>query len=290
MTDLPCPASPPPPGPPAETLLEVAGLEQVFCNNAQATAFTVRVPECLRIPRGGFVSIRGPNGCGKTTLLTVLALLRRPSNLPSLDSFQLWLPDLATPEAAVASPPETIAYDLKQTWTSSRGSSRMGDIRRRHFGFCPQQLELLPGLTVEETIGLSLHFNSWPRHRIRERTEELLGEFDLTAKRRNRVDSISGGQQQKVTIARAIAHAPAVVFLDEPTAFLHIKTARQALLTLKDMQERTGRLTTIIMITHDNEIAEEFSTTIINMDGDGHSGWLGHVEHRPRQVAPEAGS
>lgn len=166
----------------------------------------------------------------------------------------------------------------------------MGEIRRQHFGFCPQQLELLPGLTVEETIGLSLHFNSWPRQRIRERTEELLREFDLTPKRRNRVDSISGGQQQKVTIARAIAHAPAVVFLDEPTAFLHIKTARQALRTLKDMQERNGRLTTIIMITHDNEIAEEFSTTIVNMDGDGHEGWLRNVEHRPRQVATEVSS
>jgi len=156
----------------------------------------------------------------------------------------------------------------------------MGDIRRQYFGFCPQQLELLSALNVEETVGLSLRFNGWRRRRVKERVTKLLHEFDLFEKRRNRIDNVSGGQQQKVTIARAIAHSPAVVFLDEPTAFLHIKTARQALQALQRLQHESGGRTTIVMITHDNDLAEEFSTTMVTMEGDGARGWVSSIEER----------
>jgi len=266
-----------------ECVLEIGGLEQVFRTNAGSGGFTVRVREPLRIPQGGFVTIRGPNGCGKTTLMTVLALLRRPTNLSDMSMFRLRIAEgrggRATGERAnpVLSPRE---YDLKNVWASPRGNGRMGDIRRQHFGFCPQQLELLSALNVAETIGLSLRFNGWPRSKVRERVQLLLNEFDLVEKKRNRIDNISGGQQQKVTIARAIAHSPAIVFLDEPTAFLHVRTAHQALSTMRKLQHESGGTTTIVMITHDNDLAEEFSTRIINMEGDGVEGWVSSVEDR----------
>jgi len=264
-------------------VLEISGLEQVFRTNAGSGGFTVRVDEPLRIPQGGFVSIRGPNGCGKTTLMTVLALLRRPSNLDSLRSFHIRIPDPGNNAGELSEPGEpsgSLQYDLKQVWASAGGGSRMGDIRRQFFGFCPQQLELLSALNVEETIGLSLRFNGWPRRRAQDRVDKLLHEFDLVEKRRNRIDNVSGGQQQKVTIARAIAHSPAVVFLDEPTAFLHVKTARQALSAMQRLQQESGGRTTIVMITHDNDLAEEFSTTMVNMEGDGTRGWVSSVEER----------
>ncbi len=264
-------------------VLEISGLEQVFRTNSGAGGFTVQVDGPLRIPEGGFVSIRGPNGCGKTTLMTVLALLRRPSNLDSLETFRIRISGGresadSTTHAGEAS--NDVEYDLKQVWTAAGGSSRMGDIRRQYFGFCPQQLELLSALNVEETVGLSLRFNGWPRRRVQERVNKLLQEFELVEKRRNRIDNVSGGQQQKVTIARAIAHSPVVVFLDEPTAFLHVKTARQALSAMQRLQQESGGRTTVVMITHDNDLAEEFSTTIINMEGDGTRGWVSSVEER----------
>jgi ABC-type lipoprotein export system ATPase subunit len=264
-------------------VLEVSGLEQVFRTNSGAGGFTVRVDGPLRIPQGGFVSIRGPNGCGKTTLMTVLALLRRPSNLESLQTFRIRIPgstDSPDSSQAAGGASDALEYDLKQVWAAAGGGSRMGDIRRQYFGFCPQQLELLSALNVEETVGLSLRFNGWPRRRVQERVNKLLHEFDLVEKRRNRIDNVSGGQQQKVTIARAIAHSPVVVFLDEPTAFLHVKTARQALSAMQRLQLETGGRTTVVMITHDNDLAEEFSTTMVTMEGDGTRGWVSSVEER----------
>jgi len=264
-------------------VLEVSGLEQVFCTNSGAGGFTVRVDGPLRIPQGGFVSIRGPNGCGKTTLMTVLALLRRPSNLDSLQSFRIRIPGLKEgPDSTggVGGSSDGFEYDLKQVWASAGGGRRMDDIRRQYFGFCPQQLELLSALNVEETVGLSLRFNGWPRRRVQERVNKLMHEFDLVEKRQNRIDNVSGGQQQKVTIARAIAHSPVVVFLDEPTAFLHVKTARQALGAMQRLQHESGGRTTIVMITHDNDLAEEFSTTMVTMEGDGTQGWVSSVEER----------
>lgn len=266
-----------------DPVLEVCGLEQVFRTNSGAGGFTVRVDEPLRIPQGGFVTIRGPNGCGKTTLMTVLALLRRPSNLAALKRFRLRLPVVGeTSGHADASGEGTGAndVDLKRLWATAKGDGVMGDIRRKHFGFCPQQLELLSALNVAETIGLSLRFNGWPHAKTRDRVGQLLREFDLVEKRTNRIDNVSGGQQQKVTIARAIAHGPALVFLDEPTAFLHVKTAHEALSTMRRLQHDSGGRTTIVMITHDNDLAEEFSTTIVNMEGDGACGWVSHVEER----------
>ena len=266
-----------------ECVLEIGGLEQVFRANAGSGGFTVHVREPLLIPRGGFVTIQGPNGCGKTTLMTVLALLRRPTNLTDMSMFRLRIPERSSDLAAgvhAAPGPSRLEYDLKSVWASRQGNGRMGDIRRQYFGFCPQQLELLSALNVAETIGLSLRFNGWPQSKVRERVQLLLDEFDLVEKKRNRIDNISGGQQQKVTIARAIAHSPAIVFLDEPTAFLHVRTAHQALSTMRKLQHESGGTTTIVMITHDNDLAEEFSTRIISMEGDGVQGWVSNVEDR----------
>lgn len=268
-----------------DVVLQIGGLEQVFRTNGGSGGFTVHVREPLCIPRGGFVTIRGPNGCGKTTLMTVLALLRRPTNLANISTFRLRIPKRVSggtdPAGGVVNPASSrLEYDLKTVWASRRGNGQMGDIRRQYFGFCPQQLELLSALNVAETIGLSLRFNGWPQTHVRERVNLLLDEFDLVEKKRNRIDNISGGQQQKVTIARAIAHSPAIVFLDEPTAFLHVRTAHQALSTMRKLQHESGGTTTIVMITHDNDLAEEFSTRIINMEGDGTQGWVSKVEDR----------
>lgn len=244
-------------------VLRVEGLVHEFRTLRRGEQFRVSVDE-LSLPRGHFIAIQGPNGCGKTTLITVLALLRRPSHLSDLRTFSLY----ADSSSNGTSPRE---IDLKNLWCSWGGRWRINILRRKYIGFSPQQLELLPALTVRETVGSSLWLNGWPRQRRLARVNQLLTEFGLaTAKvTSHRINQLSGGQQQKVTVARAIAHEPLLIFLDEPTAYLYHKDAEEALRILVDLQKvsaERGSPVTVIMITHDNHLADKFATFVVRMD------------------------
>lgn len=241
--------------------LEIEGLRQEFKNRRGGDHFVVDV-ERLSLPRGGFVSIQGPNGCGKTTLVTVLALLRRPYNIHELGSFRMGLPQGAgLPDADI---------DIKRLWLGWRQRSEINNIRRKCIGFAPQQLELLPALKVHETIASSLWLNGVPAAERHKRVEHLLQQFGLREAKvaRHRINNISGGQQQKATLARAVAHRPALIFLDEPTAYLFHRDAEEALRVLQDLQAESaeqGKPITVVMITHDKELAKKFATFNVTM-------------------------
>jgi len=125
-------------------------------------------------------------------------------------------------------------------------------------------------LTVSENIAVPLRLNCKNGHQINERVNELLQQFRLFDDEKNvslenrRVDSLSGGQLQRVFLARAIVHSPQIVFVDEPTSALDKTRAREALDILKNLQEKEN--TAVVMITHDRALAYEYSDKVIEME------------------------
>jgi len=267
----------------AQPVLEVENLEHRLRDRARHDEFVVTVSGRLSIRPGSYVAILGPSGCGKTTLLTVLGLLRRPSAPRSLGCFRIVV-DNANGKA--------VEYDVKELWRRNKQGYIEG-LRRRHIGFALQSGELLTSLNVRENIAAPLHLNGMFGRHSRNRVEELLKAFGLEAvngkaddhleadERRPdeelcrfggdaklaeaRVNKLSGGEYQRAVLARAIAHRPAIVFVDEPTSALNRELARTALRLLKEARAGRGSREATVMITHDELLAAEFADLIVRM-------------------------
>ncbi|MCX7401521.1 MAG: ATP-binding cassette domain-containing protein [Planctomycetia bacterium] len=255
-------------------VLEIEGLVQRLRDDERPEEFVVRVEPRLTIMPGDFVALLGPSGCGKTTLLTVLGLLRAPTDPRSLTRFSLWVEH----EAKIQE------MNLKDAWQHRR-QGKIETVRRRHIGFALQSGELLPALTVRENIECPLHLNGWKAGDRRDRANHLIDRFSLrrsTAPRtvsarcsaaadvydlaNARVNKLSGGEYQRVSLARAIAHKPQLVFVDEPTAALNRELARGALEQLRLMLQHERRHAATVMITHDEELASDFANVVIRME------------------------
>jgi ABC-type lipoprotein export system ATPase subunit len=247
-------------------LLELEDLEQKLKDPQRPEEFTVRVPGRLEFRPGEFIALLGPSGCGKTTLLTVLGLLRAPTDSGKLGRFLI----------RVSEKGKRVEFDLKQLW-SKRRLSRIENIRRRFVGFALQSGELLPSLTVLENIAAPLRLNGWSFAEVKSRAEGLIAAFGL---RRNlqgpsgneshsladaRINRLSGGEYQRVSLARSIAHHPQLLFVDEPTAALNRELAHAALDQLRLLMAQGERNTATVMITHDEELAAEYADLIIRM-------------------------
>ena len=241
------------------------------------------VKERLSIRPGSYVAILGPSGCGKTTLLTVLGLLRRPFDPASIGRFRM------TVDNGDGMPAE---YDLKELWQRNK-QRRIENLRRRHIGFALQSGELLTSLNVRENIAAPLNLNGIFGRPCRDRVDELLKAFGLEAVNgqadkepvaedrsadlsqsgfdaistlaRARVNKLSGGEYQRVVLARAVAHHPAIVFVDEPTSALNRELARTALRLLREARSERGGREATVMITHDELLATEFADLIVRM-------------------------
>jgi len=240
---------------PIEIVLELSGLRNEIHNPNNGQTFALDIDR-LDIPSRSFMSILGGTGCGKTTLLTLLGLLRRPSRRDgsqAVDSFVIH--DEGPNE-----------YPIMEQWEI--GSSVVANLRRRLVGFCLQSGDLLPNLTVFENVSLPMSINGWSGKKIRHRVDEILIALsenqqnpELLEKKSSLPRSLSGGQQQRVALARSIAHRPKIMFLDEPTGSLDKATAKRAVSVVSAMKNDSS----IVMITHDRDLAEEFSDYIIEM-------------------------
>jgi ABC-type lipoprotein export system ATPase subunit len=181
---------------------------------------------------------------------------------------------------------------VKELWRRNKQGYIEG-LRRRHIGFALQSGELLTSLNVRENIAAPLHLNGMFGRHSRNRVEELLKAFGLEAvngkaddrleaeERRPdeelcrfdgdaklaeaRVNKLSGGEYQRAVLARAIAHRPAIVFVDEPTSALNRELARTALRLLKEARAGRGSREATVMITHDELLAAEFADLIVRM-------------------------
>lgn len=191
----------------------------------------------LSIAVGEFVAIRGRSGSGKSTLMNLLGLLDRP------DSGE---------------------YALKGRDVAQLSEDARATIRSRDIGFVFQLPALLPRATALENVELPLVYASVPRLRRRRTAMDALARVGLADRSHHWPNQLSGGEQQRVVIARAMVNDPAVILADEPTGSLDSSTSEE-ILTLFDDLHRDGR--TLIVVTHATEVAGRAQRRITLHDG-----------------------
>lgn len=178
----------------------------------------------LSIAAGEFLAILGPSGSGKSTLLGLLAGLDRPT------------------EGSVA---------LAGTRLTGLDEDGLALVRRRRVGFVFQAFQLLANQTAYENVAMPLELTGVPD--ATERARRALDEVGLSERAHHYPSQLSGGEQQRVAVARAFAGEPDVLFADEPTGNLDEATGTRVLELLLDLRERHG--TTLVLVTHDARIA-----------------------------------
>ncbi|MEI2781976.1 MAG: ABC transporter ATP-binding protein [Candidatus Competibacter sp.] len=180
----------------------------------------------LDINRGEFVALLGQSGSGKSTLLNLLG-------------------GIDLPDAGTIRVDDRIIAGLNEAERTL--------FRRRHIGFVFQFFNLIPTLTVEENLLLPLELNGLATPDQHDRARTLLSDVGLGNRRDSFPERLSGGEQQRLAIARALVHRPSLLLADEPTGNLDIATGERVLDLLLDLHQRAG--TTIIMVTHNREVA-----------------------------------
>ena len=206
-------------------MLELANIRKVF-NQGQHNEYWALKGIDLEIPPARVNVLKGPSGSGKTTLLTILGCLARPT------------------EGRVR---------LKGEDISGLPERFLTEIRRSTFGFIFQQFNLVRGLSAIENIILPGYPTCTPRARLVERAEALLADMQLSHRRDAKVEWLSGGEQQRVAICRALINDPEILVADEPTANLDSKLSAEFLAILRRLAE-AGR--TVILTSHDPLVVE----------------------------------
>jgi putative ABC transport system ATP-binding protein len=179
----------------------------------------------MEVGEGECLAIVGPSGCGKTTLLNLIGGLDRPT----AGSIQIDGVNIA---------------DINET--------QMVDYRRNKIGFVFQFFNLVSSLTAEENIELPLRTAGHPGGHRKKRVEELLQAVDMYQRRRHKPDELSGGEQQRIAIAAALANDPAIILADEPTGELDTKTGSEILDLFKMLKDEYNK--TEIIVTHDRRV------------------------------------
>ena len=219
---------------PVITAVEVS---RVF--GSGATAVMALSAISLTIVRGEFLAVTGRSGSGKTTLLNLLSGLDRPST----GTVHFNGNDLA---------------ELRE--------SDLVEMRRHKIGFVFQSFGLMPLLSAQENVELPLHIGGMSWRERRQRATEALQAVGLGTRARHRPYELSGGEQQRVSIARALVAQPEVVFADEPTGELDTATARSIAETLGDVA--ASRRATVIVATHDLDLAAMAQRRLDLVDGE----------------------
>lgn len=195
------------------------------------TVFELRVPS-LRILTGEFVAVLGPSGCGKSTLLDMLALVLRPTSAGELS--------VGVTRDAVFGLESALDMDEK----------RLAWVRKGHIGYVLQNGGLLPFLNVRDNILLTCRINNIDG---REAWVDTLGRrLGISDQLSKKPAHLSAGQRQRAAIARALAHAPAIVLADEPTASVDKLTAIEIRNTFRELTKETD--TSLLMVTHDEAL------------------------------------
>jgi lipoprotein-releasing system ATP-binding protein len=192
----------------------------------------------LTVHAGEIVSISGRSGAGKSTLLHILGTLDRPDS-------------------------GTLSIDQREiTQLNDRLMSRF---RNERLGFVFQFHHLLPEFTALENIGIPMMIAGKSKQEVESRGMDLLKMMDLQHRAHHKPDALSGGEQQRVAVARALANAPAVVFADEPSGNLDAQTAAQLHNLFFDLREKLGQ--TFIVVTHNAELAGMADRNLVMSQG-----------------------
>ncbi|MEV4896499.1 ABC transporter ATP-binding protein [Nonomuraea sp. NPDC050547] len=190
----------------------------------------------LGFPQGRFVAVMGPSGSGKSTLIQCAAALDQPTSG---------------------------SVTIGGVDVGSLNETKRTVLRREHIGFVFQSYNLLPAITVEENLTLSLRLAG--KRPDRAWIGELVERVGLQDRLRHRPAELSGGQQQRAAIVRALAGRPDVVFADEPTGALDLRSAAQVLDLLRGLVDDLGQ--TVVMVTHDPAAAARAHDALVMADG-----------------------
>ncbi len=203
----------------------------------------------MTIQEGEFTALVGPSGSGKTTLLQLIGCLDRPTSGRVIVAGQE---------------------------TSHLNHNQRADLRKNIIGFVFQFFALIPTLTAYENVEMPLLLNGKSAAERRQRVMALLEAVGMADRAYHRPDQLSGGEQQRVAVARALATSPKIVLADEPTANLDTQNGEQVMEIMKKLNRETG--TTFIFATHDPRVIKHARRVIALRDGQ-------IIEDRPGEAA-----
>ncbi|MBQ7514361.1 MAG: ABC transporter ATP-binding protein [Prevotella sp.] len=192
----------------------------------------------MTINKGEIVSIVGPSGAGKTTLLQIIGTLDRP------DAGSVVIDDIDV---------------------TSLSQKKLSDFRNQHIGFVFQFHQLLPEFTALENVMIPAYIAGVSTKEARKRAEELLQFMNLSERAAHKPNELSGGEKQRVAVARALINHPDVILADEPSGSLDSKNKEELHQLFFDLRNKFGQ--TFIIVTHDEQLASITDRTIHMRDG-----------------------
>lgn len=219
-------------------VLEISGVSHTFGQGELAVQ--ALKPTSLSVKAGELVALLGPSGSGKSTLLLAISLIQPPTT------------------GRIAIDGQTL-YDNGPTGVNERA------FRLRKIGFIFQQHNLIPFLTAQENVALMLELNGVGRRASAQRARELLNYLEVGHRANALPAALSGGEQQRVAIGRALANEPALILADEPTAALDTERGTKVMALLRKIARE--RRAAVITVTHDHRMIEGFDTVYHMDDG-----------------------
>lgn len=192
----------------------------------------------LSIEKGEVVSIVGPSGAGKSTLLQIIGTLDKPDNGEII---------------------------IDGTDINSLSKKKLAEFRNRNIGFVFQFHQLLPEFTALENIMIPAFILGASRSEAKKRATELLDFMGLSERAGHKPNELSGGEKQRVAVARALVNNPAVILADEPSGSLDSKNKAELHQLFFDLRDRFGQ--TFVIVTHDESLANTTDRTIKMRDG-----------------------
>lgn len=192
----------------------------------------------LNIGKGEVVSIVGPSGAGKTTLLQIIG---------TLDSADCG------------------SIIIGGTDVSKLNKKKLADFRNKHIGFVFQFHQLLPEFTAIENVMIPAFISGMSKKEAKKRAEELLAFLGLTERAQHKPNELSGGEKQRVAVARALVNNPAIILADEPSGSLDTKNKEELHQLFFELRDKFGQ--TFVIVTHDEQLASTTDRTIKMKDG-----------------------
>ena len=215
------------------TILSLQNLTKNY--KSGGSLLTVLDDITFSVEKGSAISIVGPSGSGKTTLLGLCAGLDQPSSG---------------------------SVELQQNHLESLNEDQLASVRNRYVGFIFQNFQLLPTLTAIENVMVPLELRG--EKKVRTRAMEFLDKVGLAERSHHYPTQLSGGEQQRVSIARAFSNRPSILFADEPTGNLDAETSSKIVDLIFGLNQEAG--TTLVLVTHDDELASR-TQRIIHLKG-----------------------
>lgn len=221
----------------AETMIKADGLQKAYRLGKQVAVPVLR-DVSFSIDSGAFVALVGPSGSGKSTLLNLLGGLDRPSA-------------------------GALVVDGQDI--SKLSDQKMADYRQHSVGMVFQSFNLIPHLTAQQNVAVPFLLAGGSRAAANRRATELLSRVGLQERSGHRPSELSGGEQQRVAIARSLMNSPKVLLADEPTGNLDTKNGQEIIALLHDLNTKDG--VTLLVVTHDEHVAAAAQRQLHMIDG-----------------------